>query len=53
MDVIKKTSKKDSYKILLDLLQQCGIIQPDFTGKLTISCTCGGVNYVEKTETFK
>jgi len=50
MDVIRRTSQKVDRKILLDYMIKCGIVHPDYTGKVVLSFTDGGINFIEKTE---
>ncbi len=40
-------------KQLCDAFQELHIIPEHFTGKLVISFKDGGINFIEKTETFK
>lgn len=49
----KKSTKKDDYNILLDNLVASGLLSPQFSGKVLISLSDGGINYIEKTETIK
>jgi hypothetical protein len=51
-DIVRKIDIIEKKK-LVDTLITCGIIRLKYTGKVLLSFTDGGINYIERTETLK